>query len=61
MEYILLPIVRIWDPRMHYKYWYLGSVLWKTWWWLNTVETCCHKNICVINCCVWLKFIICMN
>ena len=20
-------------------------VLWKAWWWLNTVETCCHKNI----------------
>jgi len=30
---------------MHYKFWYIGSVLWKAWWWLNTVETCCHKNI----------------
>jgi hypothetical protein len=20
-------------------------VLWKAWWWLNRVETCCHKNI----------------
>jgi hypothetical protein len=37
------PTVRIWDPRMHYKCWYTGSVLQKAWWWLNTVETCCLK------------------
>jgi len=37
--------VRFWDPRMHYKFWYIGSVLWKAWWRLNRVETCCHKNI----------------
>ena len=30
---------------MHYKYWYIGSVLWKAWRWLKRVETCCHKNI----------------
>ena len=30
---------------MHYKFWYIVSVLWKAWWWLNRVETCCHKNI----------------
>jgi hypothetical protein len=30
---------------MHYKFRYIGSVLWKAWWWLNRVETCCHKNI----------------
>jgi len=41
----LLPIVSVYDPRIHYKFWYNGSVLWKAWWWLNTVETCCHKNI----------------
>jgi len=35
----------IWDPNMHYKFWYIGSVLWKAWWWLNRVETCCHKDI----------------
>jgi len=36
--------LRVWDPRMHYKFRYIGSVLWKAWW-LNRVETCCHKNI----------------
>jgi len=41
----VLPILSVWDPRMHYKFWYTGSVLWKAWWWLNTVKTCCHKNI----------------
>jgi len=41
----VLPIVTVWDPRMHYKFWYIGSVLWKVWWWLNRVETCCYKNI----------------
>jgi hypothetical protein len=30
---------------MHYKYRYIGSVLWKAWWWLSRVETCCYKNI----------------
>ena len=30
---------------MHCKFWCTGSVLWKAWWWLNRVETCCHKNI----------------
>jgi hypothetical protein len=34
-----------WDHRMHCKFWYIGSVLWKAWWWLNRAETCCHKNI----------------
>jgi hypothetical protein len=34
-----------WDPKMHYKFWYNGSVLWKAWWWLNRVETYCHKYI----------------
>jgi len=32
------------DPRMHLQCWYNESVLWNAWW-LNTVETCCHKNI----------------
>jgi len=41
----ILPIVSVWDSRMHYKFWYIWSVLWKAWWWLNRVETCCHKNI----------------
>ena len=41
---ILIPNVNIWDPKM-YKLWYIGSVLWKAWWWLNIDETCCHKNI----------------
>ena len=35
----------IWDFRMHHKFWYIGSVLWKAWWWLSRVETCCNKNI----------------
>jgi len=43
-----------WDPKslqwivqliQNYKFWYIGSVLWKAWWWFNRVETCCHKNI----------------
>jgi len=52
---------RVWDPRMHYKYWNIGSVLWKAWWLLIRVQTCCRKNISIINCCVWLRFIPCMN
>jgi hypothetical protein len=32
-----------WDPRMHYESCYIGSVLLKAWWWINTVETCCLK------------------
>jgi hypothetical protein len=35
----------VWDSRMHYKFWYIVSLLWKAWWWLNGVETCCHRNI----------------
>ena len=23
----VLPIVSVWDPRMHYEFWYIGSVL----------------------------------
>jgi len=38
-------IVSFWDPRMHYKCWYIGSVLQKAWWWLNTVETCCLNSL----------------
>ena len=30
---------------MHYEFWYIESFPWKAWWWLNRVETCCHKNI----------------
>jgi hypothetical protein len=41
----LLPIVSVWDPRMQYKFWYFGSLLWKAWLWLNRVEACCHKNV----------------
>jgi hypothetical protein len=37
-------IVSVWDPRMHYKFWYIGSVLRRAWWWLSRVETYCHKN-----------------
>jgi len=40
-----IPNACVWDPRMHYKFWYIGSVSWKAWWWLNRVETCCHRNI----------------
>jgi len=40
----VLTIVSVWDSRMHYKFWYIGSVLWKIWRLLNRVETCCHKN-----------------
>jgi hypothetical protein len=41
-----------WDPIMHYKFWHIGSVLWKAWWWLNRVETCyeyvsCNKLLCL--------------
>jgi len=50
----VLPIVSVWDPRMHYKFWYIGSVLWKAWLWLNTVETCCHKNI-------WCNKLLCLT
>jgi len=32
-------------PECTIKFWYIGSVLWKAWWWLSRVETCCHKNI----------------
>ena len=40
---------KMWDPRMHYKCWYIGSVLQEAWWWLSTVETCCLKCICIIK------------
>jgi hypothetical protein len=39
----LSPIVSFLVSRMHYKCWYIGSVLQKAWWWLSTVETCCLK------------------
>ena len=41
----VLPIVSVWDPRKHYKIWYIGSVLWVAWWWLSRAETCCNENI----------------
>jgi hypothetical protein len=37
--------VSIGIPECTIKFWYIGSVLWKAWWWLSRVETCCHKNI----------------
>jgi hypothetical protein len=37
--------VQIQCIKMNYKFWYIGSVLWKAWWWTNRVETCCQKNI----------------
>jgi hypothetical protein len=52
------PIVSIWDPRMHYKYWYIGSVLQKAWWWLNTVQTCCINCNCIIK--LWCLTGICI-
>jgi len=36
-------------PECTIKFWYIGSVLWKAWWCLNRVETCCHKNILCSN------------
>jgi len=39
----VLPIVSYCDPIMHYKCWYIGSLLQKAWWWLSTVGTCCCK------------------
>jgi hypothetical protein len=47
-------IVRFWDPRMHYKCWYIGSVLQKAWWWLSRVETCCLK-------CNYIIKLLCLN
>ena len=41
-------IVSFWDPKMHYKCWYIWSVLQKAWWWLNTVETRCLKCNCIV-------------
>ena len=43
------PIVSFWDPRMHYKCWYIGYLLQKAWWWLNRVEKCCLKCNCIIK------------
>jgi len=37
------PILSFWVSRMHYKCWYIGSVLQKAWWLLSRVETCCLK------------------
>ena len=45
----LPPIVSIWDSRMHYKCWYIGSVLQKAWWWLNRVESCYRVCNCIIK------------
>jgi len=36
-------VVNFWDPRMHYKCWYIVSILQKAWWCLNTVEPCYLK------------------
>ena len=41
----IITIVSFCDPKIPYTFWYIGSVLWKAWGWLNRVETCCHKNI----------------
>jgi len=35
---------------MHYKCWYIGSVLQKAWWWLNRLETCCLECNYIIKC-----------
>jgi hypothetical protein len=37
-----IPCIKI---CMHSVSRYSGSVLWKAWWWLNRVKTCCLKNI----------------
>ena len=47
---------------MHYKCWYIGSILQKAWWRLNTVETCCLKCnyiiqlLCLTGICIWYEF-----
>jgi hypothetical protein len=55
----ILLLVRPWGlTRMHYKCWYIGSVLQKTWRWLNKVETCwlkCNyiiKLLCLTGICI---------
>jgi len=40
---------------------YFGSVLYKAWWWLSTVETCYHEIILYDRWCVWLKHTYCMS
>jgi hypothetical protein len=48
--YLTVPsILSLWDPRMHYKYWYIWSVLQKAWWWLSRVKTCCLTCNCIIK------------
>jgi hypothetical protein len=48
------PIVSSWDLKMHYKCWYIGSVFQKARWWLNTVETCCVKLLCLSG--IWILY-----
>jgi len=61
MVSIVLPIVSVWGPRRHYKFWYIGSFFGRPD--DDSIESkhVAIRIFCVINCCVWLKFIPCMN
>jgi hypothetical protein len=39
------PLEAFGNPECTIKFWNIGYVLWKAWWWFNRVETCCHKNV----------------
>jgi hypothetical protein len=48
-----------WDPRMHYQFWYIESVFWKTWWGSMESKHVAIRTFCVTNFCVCLKCMPC--